>query len=158
MEPNANPPQDAVKKRKSFFSAGDTHRIELDAQSWVEVKEMNELARRKFQHQTTSEVKLKEDGDKAFSIDPGVEREALIKASVVGWDLVDLDGKPFPYSPSNRDKLANEFDPAAIDIIVEGIREHNPWMAAEDDVETLDKEIESLRKRRDRAIEAQEGN
>lgn len=148
-----------TRKRRSHLSAGVRHTVYLGGskEDWVEIQEMSEGRRARFQAMTTNDIRVKKDsGDSAFQIDQGNERKWLMKLSITGWDLVDLDGKPIAFTPQNLEETLGDLDPSTVDEIVAFIREHNPWMVDNEDPETIQDEIDSLHKKLEKAKEREE--
>ena len=139
-----------------YFGFTSTERYYLpDGKQWIEFQRMNEGKKREFQKLTSRDLRVQRTtGDALMKVDPGLERQELIKLSMVGWNLMQPDPKnsgewrAAPYDSSNIRRFLEGANPEIIDGLEKAIRKANPWMMDEMSVEEIDKEIENLQEMR----------
>lgn len=135
-----------------YFGFSSTERYPLpDGRQWIEFERMNEGKKREFQKLTSRDLRVQRaTGDALMKVDPGLERQELIKLSMTGWYLMQPDPKnpgewrAAPFDGSNIKRFLEGANPEIIDGLEKAIRKANPWMMDEMSVEDIDKEIESL--------------
>lgn len=131
-----------------------------DGKQHLVFKILTEGDRARFQKATNKPVRMSRDGEAEFRADPAEERKALILVSVVGWNLKRrLNGRvqDIPFSAgtpgSNLEQWLEKADPRIVMDLEDAIRQANPWLLNEASVEDIDKQIEQLKKDRERALE-----
>jgi hypothetical protein len=141
-----------------YFAPTEVFRVMLpDNVQYIEHKEFNEGARRKYLAQTNRSVKLqRSSGDAFLNMQPGEDRVALLKAAICGWKL-KKNGKDFAYTPRAVDDLLESFPPKIIDLIHKDILKHNEWLLGDMTVEDIDREIASLQEQKQVIIEREAG-
>src|SRR5690625_634246 len=126
-------------------------RLPDDEKQYFIVAKMNEGKKAEFQSKTTNDVRIQRTtGDARFRMDPSTERHQLIKLSVTGA-RVKLRNKStgeLEWHTGDHRKLLDNFlsngNPDHVQKLEQFIRDLNPWMRSEMDVEEIDKEIERL--------------
>lgn len=143
--------------RIDVFGGRITEKVELgDGVSWIEVKRMNEGERRKYLSDIQRPMKVSREGEAEINFNPGGDREALLKATIVDWDI-SANGEDFPYSDAGLRLFLNNADVEIVDKVEEVARTINPWLLDEVTVEQLDEQIEELEKLRDKKLEEEAG-
>jgi hypothetical protein len=124
----AAPKKAAVKKKpKSYFLTDRLNRFLIDDESYIEHTPMDEGAYEGFQD-LTSTIKVDRDGDSTeVDMKLGATRRYLLENLVIGWNLVDADGSPVPFSH----KKLRELPPHIIGLLVEDIYLQNPILRGE---------------------------
>ncbi len=156
-------PSPVDKVQADYFSFDKTETVLLpDGVSYVEIKKLTEGDRRSYLNATNRDVKIeRRTGDAAIRTAPGTEREILLEAAIVGWNLT-REGKPVPFSKGSKGSTLSQFllnaDPVVVDVIEKAVRMANPWLLSDMTVEEIDKEIENLQDMRAKLIEQEEGN
>lgn len=147
-----------VAVQQDYFAFEVTHREFLpDGISYVDHQELNEGARTKYLNGTNRDVRLqKSSGDAIIRMAPGDERKALLKAALVGWNLIS-GGRPVPFNGGNLDKWLTVANPKHIDIVEKAVRKANPWLLNEVSVEDIDKEIATLQELRETKVREEAG-
>ena len=85
----------------------------------------------------------------------GDERHELLRAAIVGWNLVDQNGDPVPFSKGTEqngrvtrqgalEKFLAEAPPKVIDMIHKDIQKHNPWLMGEMTAADIKEQIADL--------------
>ena len=150
-------------KQQDYFGFDRTERYFLpDGVSWIEFKPLNEGKKKEFQDKTTKDLVLeRRSGDARMSVAQGSERHELIKASVVGWNLV-RNGEPLPQPNENRGRVAlGDFltlaDPVVIEGLEKAIRKANPWLLEDMKAADIQKQIEELQEMLEVAKKREEG-
>lgn len=137
-----------ASQEKFFFPDGVTY-LEFDI--------MNEGKKSKFQKLTQRDLVLeRQSGNARMKVDPSLERHALIRESVTGWNLL-RNGVDVPYTERNLKDFLELANPKLIEDIEIAIRKANPWLMEEMKVEDIDREIENLQKLRETAVEREAG-
>jgi hypothetical protein len=150
---------DSTPVQEDYFAFDLTERVDLpDGVSYVDIKVLNEGARRKYLNSVNREVKLqKATGDAVMQLATGDERKAILESSICGWNLMRA-GQPVPFSAGTVREFLDRANPKLIDLIEKEVRRINPWLNAEITVEEIDKQIEELNELRDQKLKEQEGN
>ena len=131
-----------------------------DGKQQLTYKILTEGDRARFQQATNKPVKMNRDGEATLRADPAEERKQLILVSTVGWNfkrrehgrIVDVPfskGTPGAY----LEQWLERADPRIVMDFETAIRKANPWLMADTTVEDIDKQIESLKEERERALE-----
>lgn len=131
-----------------------------DGKQWIEFQRMNEGKKREFQKMTSRDLRVQRTtGDALMKVDPGLERQELIKISMTGWNLMQRDpNKPgqwraAPFDNSNIKRFLDGANPEIIDGLEKAIRKANPWMMDETSSEEIKKEIANLEEMLEVALE-----
>lgn len=160
-EPQA-PEADAPVQQVDYFGFEQTEVHYLpDKVTYVELKAMNEGAKKEYQKLTSTSTEFDQGKQTArMKLDPGKERHELIRQSVVGWNLVRGKGPNQVLVPFNERNLADFLrlaNPVIIEDIEKAIRKLNPWMLAEMKVEDIEREIANLQEMLEVAKEREAG-
>lgn len=141
-----------------YFAPTEVFRVLLpDGVQYIEHREFNEGARRKYLKETNRSVKLQRaSGDAFLNMQPGEDRVALLKAAICGWNL-KRNGKAFLYTPKAVDDILESFPPTIIDLVHKDILKHNEWLMGDMTVEDIDREIDSLQEQKKLLIEKEAG-
>lgn len=149
---------------EDYWSVDETIKHYLpDGKQYFEIQPMNEGAKTKFQKLTNRDIVMsqKREGEARISVDPAGERHALIKHSVVGWNLMqkspDGSWSPAPFSSRTLESWLEVAPPHIVEDLEHAIRMANPWLQAEQTVEAIDEEIERLYEVRKQLLAEQEG-
>jgi hypothetical protein len=142
-----------------YFAFEEYRQVPLpDGTSWVQIKALNEGDKRKYLNSINREVKIgKITGDATMSLATGEEREAILRASICGWNL-QRGGQPVPFSKHELDGFLSKGNPKIFDIIEKEIRSLNTWLLSDVTVEDIDKQIEELEELRAVKVREEEGN
>lgn len=145
-------------KQVDYFGFQDTKKyIFPDGLTYMEFKVMNEGDKLKFQKRTGRDINIdRRSGDARIKMDPGTERQELIKTCVVDWNLT-RNGQIQPFGERAMQDFLTLANPAIVEDLEKAIRKANPWMLGELSVEDIDKEIESLQEMREVALERERG-
>lgn len=128
-----------------------------DGVQWIEFAAMNEGAKKKYQQKTSRDFVVdRRTGDTRVSVDPGTEREILIRESVTGWYML-RGGQPVPFNSVQLGDFLTLADPSVIEGIEKAIRDANPWLLDNVTVEDIDKQIEQLEDQKKRIQEREAG-
>lgn len=141
-----------------YFGFDETHKIVLpDGKSFIEHKELNEGARRKYLNSVNRDITInRASGDAKLRTAPGDERRALLEAAIIGWNLVK-NGSPIAFSRQALNEFLDNANPRIVDIIEKDVRQRNPWLLADLTVEDIDKEIENLQTMREARLAEEAG-
>jgi hypothetical protein len=147
--PKAKAAGSDVPQAVDYFAAVETHTLTLpDGVQTVTLKTMTEGDRRRYLSKVNQEVVMNATTkDMKLKGAAGEDKAALIDSSVVDW-YVFRDGKPLPFNAHSLKQALDNWPPSVIDVIVEKIREVNPWLnGTVEDLETLREEREDLDRR-----------
>lgn len=152
-----------ASEERWYFPGQD--KLPADERQYFIVSKMNEGKKAEYQSKTTNDVRIQRTtGDARFRMDPSTERHTLINLSVTGA-RVKVRGKNTGelewHSGDHRQLLKKWLDngnPDHVQKLEKFIRELNPWMASEMEVEEIDKEIERLEELKKERREAEAGN
>lgn len=158
------------RRQQSYFGFAERHKCFFpDGVSYIEHATLNEGARKEYQNAINREVVIKrQTQDAAMKMAAGDERHQLLRAAIVGWNLIDSDGTPLPFDKGQQsngrvtrkgtlDRFLEEADPKLIDMIHMDIQKKNPWLLGEMTVEDIDKQIRELQEMRDVKVAEDEG-
>lgn len=150
---------DSTPVQADYFAFDKTEKVMLpDGVSWVEVKVLNEGARRKYLNEVNKEVRLQRaTGDAVMRLASGDERKSILEESIVGWNLI-RNGAPVPCDKGNLQQFLTKADPSVIDVIYERVRKLNPWLTQDITVEEIDRQIAELESLRAEKLKQEEGN
>lgn len=155
-----------------YFGFEETHTYYLpDGKQWVQFKTMTEGDLARYQQAIQTDVRVeRRTGDAHMKMDQSAMRQALILATVTGWNLVRRVQKggeqmwqPVPFSGEKKgselDKWMQKANPAIIADLHKQIQKKNPWLVANEDrgIEELDAEIQELTELRNAVIERERG-
>lgn len=152
------PPLMDERLQVDYFGFDETHKIVLpDGKSFIEHKELNEGARRKYLNSVNRDITInRASGDAKLRTAPGDERRALLEAAIIGWNLVK-NGSPIAFSRQALNEFLDNANPRIVDIIEKDVRQKNPWLLADLTVEDIDKEIENLQTMREARLAEEAG-
>lgn len=150
---------DSTPVQDDYFAFEETDRVILpDGVSYVDVRVLNEGARRRYMNNVNRDVRLqKATGDAILSLASGEERRAILEASIIGWNLMRA-GQPLPFTDNNLKQFLDRPSPAILDLVEKKVRALNPWLTQEITVEEIDKQIEELNELREQKVKEAEGN
>lgn len=142
-----------------YFGFDKTKCVDLpDGKSWVEFKVMNEGQRRRYLNEQNKGIRInRATQDATIDTAPGDERHALLKNTIIDWNL-KRDGQDVKFSPSNLEQFLDKADPSVVDVIEREVRAAHPWLLQDMKVEDIDREIENLQRMREVAVKREEGN
>lgn len=151
-------------RQQSYFGFDVREQVFLpDNISYVEIRPLSEGDRRKYMNDVQKEARLQRaTGDMIVKMQTGEERYQLLMRAIIGWNLVDANGSPQPFSSGSPGSTLGQFlekaEPRIVDIIHKAVMKQNPWLMAELSVEDIDKQIEELQELRAAKIEEEAGN
>ncbi len=150
---------DSTPVQDDYFAFDQTERVMLpDGVSYIDIKILNEGARRKYLNSVNREVKLqKATGDAVMKLASGDERKAILESSICGWNLTRA-GAPVPFTAGEVTNFLSRANPKLIDIIEKKVRELNPWLAGDITIEDIDQQIAELTELRAQKVAEEEGN
>lgn len=153
------PPHNDNPQRQVYWGQNVTERFLFpDGQTYIEYKKMLEGDRARYQRRTTRDIVLERQGDSRLKVDMANDRHELIKAAVVGWNLLSENGTyDEPLNQNSLEKFLAVADPKLIDDLEKAIRKFNPWLQSDVSSEDIRKEIEELEKQYDAAKRREEG-
>lgn len=135
-----------------------------DGKHYVEFQAMTEGDRRKYQSKTMTTMTMnRASGDSKIGINVARDREALLDISVTGWFMERRDGLGNIVEVNFNDKnngwkaWSEKANPKFIEDIEKAIRQANPWMQADLDIEEIDNEIDRLQTLRNELRDRQLG-
>lgn len=148
---------------EDYFGFDETHEFTFpDGKQKIFFKAMTEGKKSQFQKSTNRDVVVERaSGNARMKVDPASERQELLKASVTGWSLMRRNpttGKfaavPFTIGTRNSsfELWLEEANPRLVEGLEKAVRKANPWLLADQTVEEIDKEIESLQEARAEAL------
>jgi hypothetical protein len=151
----------AVSQEVDYFDFEELGEFLMpDGRQKIFLKALNEGAKRKFQKETSRDLRVqRSSGDALVKMDPGQERYTLCMESITGWTLRRRNPKNrevwenAPFDPSNVKRFLEATNPALIEDLEKEIRKLNPWLLDELSVKEIDKEIENLQELRAKAVE-----
>lgn len=153
------------KQFTDYFAAPEPTRYYLpDGVQYFDYVELREGGKALYEKATNKDIRVQRStGDARLSVDPAIQRQTLIRLSVVDANLLQSDGRGGSQAiPFNKDRpgkfwenLFNFFPAKLIDDLHQEIVKANAWLAADDDVEALKEERERLDERIERAEEEQ---
>lgn len=141
---------------ESYFSTQDTEKHYLpDGKQYVVLKYMSERDRvaldRAARQSTTIDSKTR---DMKIDLDDTARRHESLKAAMVGWHLVRIEYgangrrvKEIPFSQTELLRWLDDANPNAVDDIYKRIRQMNPWLGGEENIEDLKEQRDDLTKR-----------
>ena len=142
-------------RREKFIFAGQEDVPEGEKQYLV-VQKMLEGDRARYQEATTTKVVVESiTKNTALGINQARDRTELILASVKDWYVFadETSMSPVPFSVSEFERWLVGAEPTDVDDLVKFIRELNPWLEEEADVDTLEAELRTVRERLEKARE-----
>jgi hypothetical protein len=151
----------AVSQEVDYFDFEEIGEFTLpDGRQKIFLKALNEGAKRKFQKDTSRDLRVqRSSGDALVKMDPGQERYTLCMESITGWTLRRRNPKnrdvweDAPSDKSNIARFLEKTNPAIVEDLEKEIRKLNPWLLDELSVKEIDKEIENLNELRTKAVE-----
>ena len=141
---------------ESYFSTQDTDKHYLpDGKQYVVLKYLSERDRMSLERATRSSTVIdSKTRDMRIDLDDSARRHEAIKASVMGWHLVRIEEgangrrvREVPFSQGELLRWLDDANPTAVDDIYKRIREMNPWLGGEENIEDLKEQRDELNKR-----------
>lgn len=142
---------------ESYFSTQDKEKFYLpDGKQYFVLKHMSERDRaalnRATRQSTTIDSKTR---DMRIDLDDTAQRHEAVKAATVGWHLVRFEQLPgggrrggeVHFSQTELLRWLDDADPSAVDAVFKHIRQMNPWLGGEEDLDDLREQREDLTKR-----------
>lgn len=156
--PPQNPEDEQASTPVDYFSFHIEEQHYLpDGVQWVKFVAMNEGAKKKYQAQTSTDFVVdRRSGDTKVRMNPGVEREILLRESITDWYIL-RGGQPVPFNQVQLGDFLTLADPRIVEGIEKAIREVNPWLLDNFTVEDIDKQIDELKETRARLVEREAG-
>lgn len=155
---------------ENYWGVDETFKFMLpDGKQYFEIRPMDEGAKVRFQKLTNKAVRMNQRTEEAsFDIDPAEERHTLIKQSVVSYNIMQRGPnntwEPYPCPPESDsrfrrslEQLLEHFNPKIVQDLEFFIREKNPWMQANMDIEEIDTEIARLETLRRQKLDEEAG-
>lgn len=142
----------SVPQYVNYWGTDETKNVYLDnnKNQYFTIKKMSEGDKAKYQRRTSVDMVVDRNQDSRIKIDPATERHELIKASLVGWLLMqpgpnpEDEWTPMPFSGRGVELWLEKAPPKAVEDLETEIREFNPWMMAELSIDGLESEISRL--------------
>lgn len=134
-----------------------------DGKQYFVIQPMNEGAKTRYQKLTNKDIILsqKAQGDARVSVDPAGERHALIKESVVDWNMMqrgsDGSWSAAPWSKRTLEAWLDVAPPHIVERLEHAIRMANPWLQAEMTLDQIDEEIDRLHDLRRQKVQEEAG-
>ncbi|AKJ71707.1 putative tail assembly protein [Tsukamurella phage TIN2] len=148
-----------------YFATPQPTRYYLpDGVQYFDYVELREGGKALYEKATNKDIRVQRStGDARLSVDPAVQRQTLVKLSVVDANLLESDGhggsRKIPFNKERPGKfwenLFTFFPAKIIEDLNQEIIKANSWLAADDDVEALKEERDRLDERIERAEEEQ---
>lgn len=152
--------QDIESQEVDYFAFEEIGEFTLpDGKQKIFLKALNEGAKRKFQKETSRDLRVqRSSGDALVKMDPGAERLSLCQESITGWKLRRRNPQKghwedAPFDQPTLRRFLDATNPAIIEDLEQAIRKLNPWLLDELSVEEIDKEIANLNELREKAVE-----
>lgn len=121
-----------------------------DGKQYFVIQPMNEGGKTRYQKLTNRDIVMSQraQGEARIAVDPAGERHALIKESVVDWNLMqkapDGSWSPAPFATRNLEAWLEKAPPHIVEKLEHAIRLANPWLQAEQTLEMVDEEMNRL--------------
>lgn len=132
----------AFKEERDVFLRG--------TDQYVTIKKFTEGDRRKYMNATSREIAFDKSGRTSMSLRAGDDRLALLRAAVVNWHLL-RNGRELAFNERNLNAFLDAADPKLIDDIEKAVRDFNPFLIQDLELEDIDEqiaELEELRKKK----------
>lgn len=150
-----------------YFAEPESHTFYLpDGKQFFVFQELREGGKALYEKITNREgIKVQRvTGEAKLPIDPAIQRQTLIRVSVVdaniwypgnngNWEQLKFDTIRQRENNKFWDRVFEKFPASIIDELHKQIEKVNPWLAADDDVEAIQKQIDDLEERKRRAEE-----
>lgn len=134
-----------------YFGFEDYRQVDLpDGKSWVQIKALNEGARRKYQNNQNREVMVERaTQNMKFKMETGEERHSLLLQAICDWNLQRTnDGGKGRHNvacnEAEKRMFLDKAPPSVVDVIDREVRRQNPWLRQDMTVEDIDKQIADL--------------
>lgn len=151
------------QRQQSYYGAQDEHQWYFpDNISFITFIELNEGGRQKYVDAAQSDARLQRgSGDMLIKMQASKAKMTLFNEAIVGWNVIRPDGSKIPFSKNSEGselwKYIRAMPPRLVDALEEAIREKNPWLLQDMDLEDIDKEIENLQKMREQKVAQDQG-
>jgi hypothetical protein len=125
-------------------SAATTRYTMPDGKQWFEIKKMNEGDRARYQYEAALKMTTKrKSGDTEIDLDQAKDRSALIRNSVIGWNM-HKGGVPVPFNRAALSAWIVATEPIYIDGLIGKIRKFNPFLQEDLSAKDLREQIKDL--------------
>lgn len=150
------------KRIIDYFGTPEPLRFYLgDETQYFEFTPLTEGGKAKYERATNKDIRVQRTtGDAKMQVDPATERQALVMLSVTDALIYKRQKplnqlKPVAFQQAKNGTQPNEFwqdifevfPPKVIQDLYRKIRDANPWMKADEDVETLEEEYKNMGQR-----------
>ncbi|AMS03418.1 hypothetical protein SEA_BENCZKOWSKI14_25 [Gordonia phage Benczkowski14] len=148
------------KRFVDYFAEPETHLHKLpDGVQWFEFQELREGGKAKYEKIINREgIKVQRaTGDARLPIDPAIARHTLIQLAVTNaYIITTQNGRPEPLQfrmgPNEKntrfwETVLEKFPSNLIDELHKEVQKVNRWIAADDDIEGLEKQRDELEER-----------
>lgn len=148
------------KRFVDYFAEPETHIFYLpDGVQYFEYQELREGGKAKYERTINREgIRVQRaTGDARLPIDPAIARQTLIKLSVTDAHIITtLNGRPEPLSFRKGPRETNtkfwelvleRFPAAIVEELHKEVQKVNAWVAADDDIEALEKQRDEIEER-----------
>jgi hypothetical protein len=152
-----------------YFAEPERHTFYLpDGKQFFVFQECREGQKALYEKITNREgIKVQRStGEAKLPIDPAIQRQTLIKVSVVDsyivypaagnsgkWEELRFDSMRPASNQKFWERVFERFPASIIEDLHKAIEKVNPWLAADDDPEAIQKQIDDLEERKRRAQE-----
>lgn len=152
----------------NYFGTPETKRFFVDKTQtqYFEYAALTEGGKAKYERATNKDIRVQRTtGDAKLAVDPATERQTLVKLSTVNAVIyapskATGEMQPLSFNPKSPtefwDKVFEAFPPKIIQDFYKAIREENPWMKADEDLEALEIEHKNLGERIEKLREEKE--
>lgn len=131
---------------------GDTRHYLPDGKQYFVIRKMHEGNRAQYQHEAgMSMTSLRKTGDTRIEIDQAKDREALICAAVIDWNLYK-DSTLVPFNRGTLREWIRVADPKILDKLLMAVRKFNPFLQEDLSVKEIDEQMSELRELRELAV------
>lgn len=131
---------------------GDTRYWLPDGKQFFVIKKMNEGDRARYQHEAGMQMtSMRKTGDTRIDIDQAKDREALICAAVIDWNLYK-DNTQVPFNKGTLRTWIQVADPKILDKLLMEVRKFNPFLQEDLSVKEIDEQMAELRELRQIAV------
>lgn len=130
---------------EDYWGSKETTRYTMpDGQQWFEIKKMDEGDRARYQYEAQLKMTTKrKSGDTEIDLDQAKDRAALIKNSVVNWNMFK-DGTQVPFHRNALAQWIQATSPVYVDNLISKIRKFNPFLQEDLSSTDLREQIKDL--------------
>lgn len=124
------------ENKKVYFGAEQKKKFylpETDKEQWIEHRKLNEGQRRQYEDATSRHIEMKEDKTIGMDLAIGSDRKALFDAAVVGYRVLEKDDagnvqEVTGYEQGVWDRISNKMPGDVAQLLLEDIKDFNPWL------------------------------